>query len=362
MPDFDFSVLGTREHLSPRLLEHVRRRTAGRRAGEPRRDAAADGCGGGARGPRRRRLHRSGRAPPPRLRHLGARRRARRDRRADRADPARHRRHRAVLGRPHPGLPALRHPRRGASSVGAEVQLGRGSFIESFGLFPGSSCPTTTGSSPGAEKLDLFAALQDEGPVSWEGTVRPPLVDQRVYPTTAAGRLPAWIGVGGTPQSVVRAAQYGMPLMLAVIGGSPAGFVQLADLYREALGRMELPELPIGMHSPGSRGGHRRAGARAALPEPGRALHPHRTRARMAAVLPHPVRAGGLPGGRVVRRFPETVAQKIAWAALDPRPEPLPAEVLRRLAPARPAHGVGAPLRRGSHPRVREPPRAGAES
>ena len=122
--------------------------------------------------------------------------------------------------------------------------------------------------------------------MSWEGTVRPPLVDQRVYPTTAAGRLPAWIGVGGTPQSVVRAAQYGMPLMLAVIGGSPAGFVQLADLYREALGRMELPELPIGMHSPGHVAAYRRAGPRAALPERGRALHPHRTRARLAAVLP----------------------------------------------------------------------------
>src|SRR5689334_6355235 len=130
----------------------------------------------------------------------------------------------------------------------AEVQLGRGSFIESFGLF---GLELSDYDRLFAEKLDLFAALQAEGPVSWEGTVRPPLVDQRVYPTTAAGRLPAWIGVGGTPQSVVRAAQYGMPLMLAVIGGSPAGFVQLADLYREALGRMELPELPIGMHSPG---------------------------------------------------------------------------------------------------------------
>src|SRR5215210_7210004 len=63
--------------------------------------------------------------------------------------------------------------------------------------------------------------------------------------------LPAWIGVGGTPESVVRAARYGMPLMLAVIGGSPAGFVQLADLYRDALGQLGQPELPIGMHSPG---------------------------------------------------------------------------------------------------------------
>ena len=91
----------------------------------------------------------------------------------------------------------------------AEVQLGRGSFVESFGLF---GLELSDYDRLFAEKVDLFAALQSEGPVSWEGSVRPPLVDQRVYPTTAAGRLPAWIGVGGTPQSVVRAAQYGMPL------------------------------------------------------------------------------------------------------------------------------------------------------
>ena len=151
--------------------------------------------------------------------------------------------------------------------------------------------------------------------MSWEGTVRPPLVDQRVYPTTAAGRLPAWIGVGGTPQSVVRAAQYGMPLMLAVIGGSPAGFVQLADLYREALGRMELPELPIGMHSPGHV---------AATDEQAREqLYPNQ-----AELYTRIGRERGWPPysriqfeqaasreGALFVGSPETVAQKIAWAA-----------------------------------------------
>ena len=194
----------------------------------------------------------------------------------------------------------------------AEVQLGRGSFIESFGLF---GLELSDYDRLFAEKLDLFAALQDEGPVSWLGTVRPPLVDQRVYPTTAAGRLPAWIGVGGTPQSVVRAAQYGMPLMLAVIGGSPAGFVQLADLYREALGRMELPELPIGMHSPGHV---------AATDEQAREqLYPNQ-----AELYTRIGRERGWPPysriqfeqaasreGALFVGSPETVAQKIAWAA-----------------------------------------------
>ncbi|WP_416954772.1 LLM class flavin-dependent oxidoreductase [Nocardioides sp. T5] len=193
----------------------------------------------------------------------------------------------------------------------AEVQLGRGSFVESFGLF---GLELSDYDRLFAEKLDLFAALQAEGPVSWEGSVRPPLAGQRVYPTTAAGRLPAWIGVGGTPQSVVRAAQYGMPLMLAVIGGSPAGFVQFADLYREALGRMELPELPIGMHSPGH--------VAATDDEAREQLYPHQ-----AEVFTRIGRERGWPPysriqfeqaasaqGALFVGSPETVAQKIAWA------------------------------------------------
>jgi probable LLM family oxidoreductase len=130
----------------------------------------------------------------------------------------------------------------------AEVQLGRGSFVESFGLF-GLSLDDYDRLF--AEKLDLFAALQSEEPVTWRGTIRPPLEGKQVYPTTAAGRLPAWIAVGGTPESVVRAARYGMPLVLAVIGGSPRAFVQFADLYRRALAEYGREELPVGMHSPG---------------------------------------------------------------------------------------------------------------
>jgi probable LLM family oxidoreductase len=130
----------------------------------------------------------------------------------------------------------------------AEVMLGRGSFIESFPLF---GFDLDRYEDLFNEKLDLFAAVLNEQPVTWSGTTRPPLSRQAVYPKTESGRLKTWIGVGGTPQSVVRAAHYGMPMMLAVIGGDPKRFVQFADLYRRALGEMGKPELPVGLHSHG---------------------------------------------------------------------------------------------------------------
>jgi probable LLM family oxidoreductase len=129
----------------------------------------------------------------------------------------------------------------------AEVVLGRGSFIESFPLF---------GYDLGdyerlfAEKLDLFASLLPEGPVTWSGSTRAPLEGQRVYPVTAAG-LRTWIGVGGTPQSVVRAARYGLPLVIAIIGGPAERFVPLADLYRASLADLGREPLPVAVHSPG---------------------------------------------------------------------------------------------------------------
>ena len=129
----------------------------------------------------------------------------------------------------------------------AEVILGRGSFTESFPLF---------GLDLGdyerlfSEKLDLFSRLLAEEPVSWEGTIRPPLRDQEVFPRTEAG-LTAWIAVGGSPQSVVRAAGYRLPLMLAIIGGPAQRFAPFADLYRRALGELGAEALPVGVHSPG---------------------------------------------------------------------------------------------------------------
>ncbi len=130
----------------------------------------------------------------------------------------------------------------------AEVILGRGSFTESFPLF---GLDLAQYEELFSEKLDLFAALRSEGPITWKGRLRPPLVDQHVFPKTAAGSLRTWIGVGGSPESVVRAARYGIPLMLAIIGGPPAQFAQFTDLYRRALEQLGQPQLPIGVHSPG---------------------------------------------------------------------------------------------------------------
>jgi len=130
----------------------------------------------------------------------------------------------------------------------AEVILGRGSFTESFPLF---GYDLEDYEVLFEEKLDLFAALLRGGPVTWAGSIRPPLRDQLVFPTTASGTLRAWVGVGGSPQSVVRAARYGLPLTLAIIGGDPLRFAQFVDLYHRALDQLGQPTLPVAAHSPG---------------------------------------------------------------------------------------------------------------
>jgi alkanesulfonate monooxygenase SsuD/methylene tetrahydromethanopterin reductase-like flavin-dependent oxidoreductase (luciferase family) len=139
-----------------------------------------------------------------------------------------------------------------ASNGRAEVILGRGSFTESFPLF---GYPLDQYETLFEEKLELFAALLEANrtgaPVTWRGTTRAALKGQRVYPTTDNGRLTTWIGVGGSPESVVRAARYGMPLMLAIIGGNPLRFAPYIDLYYRALAQRGLDPLPIGIHSPG---------------------------------------------------------------------------------------------------------------
>ena len=130
----------------------------------------------------------------------------------------------------------------------AEVILGRGSFTESFPLF---GFDLSQYEVLFEEKLDLFAALLTGRPVTWQGTTRPPLTEQRVFPPVETGRLKTWIGVGGTPESVVRAARYHLPLMLAIIGGEPARFRPYVDLYHRALGQLGLSPQPVGVHSHG---------------------------------------------------------------------------------------------------------------
>jgi probable LLM family oxidoreductase len=135
-----------------------------------------------------------------------------------------------------------------ASNGRAEVILGRGSFTESFPLFGYELSQYETLFE---EKLDLFAALIGGGAVTWQGTTRPPLVKQRVFPPVEHGPLKTWIGVGGSPESVVRAARYDLPLMLAIIGGDPARFKPYVDLYRRAYAQLGKEVKPIGVHSPG---------------------------------------------------------------------------------------------------------------
>ena len=129
----------------------------------------------------------------------------------------------------------------------AEVILGRGSFIESFPLFGYDLRDYETLFD---EKLDLFSQLLAEKPVTWKGTLRAPLENADVFPKTENG-LRAWVGVGGTPESAVRAARYGYGLMLAIIGGPAGRFRPFADLYRRSLDTYERPQLPVGVHSPG---------------------------------------------------------------------------------------------------------------
>lgn len=129
-----------------------------------------------------------------------------------------------------------------------EIILGRGSFTESYPLF---------GFDLGRyeelfeEKLALFAKLVEGQPVTWSGRTRSSLTDQMVYPPIERGALRTWVGVGGSPESVVRAARHGFPLTLAIIGGNPSRFLPYADLYRQALERFGKTEQPIAVHSPG---------------------------------------------------------------------------------------------------------------
>jgi probable LLM family oxidoreductase len=134
------------------------------------------------------------------------------------------------------------------SSGRAEVILGRGSFIESYPLF---GYDLAQYDELFEEKLALFAELVKNAPVTWRGRTRTPMEGQRVYPPIEAGSLRAWVGVGGSPESVVRAARYGLPLTLAIIGGDPRRFAGYAALYRQTLQQLGRPERPIAVHSPG---------------------------------------------------------------------------------------------------------------
>ncbi len=190
----------------------------------------------------------------------------------------------------------------------AEVILGRGSFTESFPLF---GYPLERYEELFEEKLDLFTHLLREEPVTWSGTTRAAVPGLQVYPRTEGG-LRAWVGVGGSPESVVRAARHGLPLMLAIIGGSPARFAPFVDLYHRALEQFGHGSIPVGVHSPG----HVAPTDEQALEELWPHWKPMRDRIGAERGWPPSTRAefeqAAGPDGALHTGSPETVARKIA--------------------------------------------------
>ncbi|HEY4058343.1 MAG TPA: LLM class flavin-dependent oxidoreductase [Kofleriaceae bacterium] len=180
----------------------------------------------------------------------------------------------------------------------AEIIVGRGSFTESFPLF---GLPLENYNELFEEKIEKLAAIVHG--------------DTKVYPPIEKGQLRVWVGVGGTPQSVVRAAAYGFPLMLAIIGGEPARFTQFVDLYYRALRELKQPILPVGCHSPG----HVAETDEKAREDLWKHFLEQRTKIGAERGWPPPARAQfdrecG-PEGAIFVGSPETVAQKIATTA-----------------------------------------------
>ncbi|MFW6597802.1 LLM class flavin-dependent oxidoreductase [Propionibacteriaceae bacterium Y2011] len=131
----------------------------------------------------------------------------------------------------------------------AEVIIGRGSFTESFPLFGHDLADYEVLFN---EKLSIFAQARRGDPVTWSGTHRTPLTEQVLYPAVEKpGGLTAWIGVGGSPESVIRSVQSQIPMMLAIIGGDPARFTPFVQLYRRAQQELHVDPMPLGAHSPG---------------------------------------------------------------------------------------------------------------
>ena len=132
----------------------------------------------------------------------------------------------------------------------AELVVGRGSAVDAYPLF---GFDLKNYDALFKEKLELLLRIRDEEFVTWLGRFRAPLQNQPVYPRAMQDKLPVWLGVGGTPESFVRAGSLGLPLMVAIIGGETERFRPLVDLYRDA-GRkagFSPEQLKVGLHSPG---------------------------------------------------------------------------------------------------------------
>jgi probable LLM family oxidoreductase len=130
----------------------------------------------------------------------------------------------------------------------AEIMAGRGSFIESFPLF---GYDLKDYDELFSEKLELLLKLNESEKISWKGKHRSPIQNLGVYPRPFQKKLPIWIAVGGTPESVIRSGKLGLPMALAIIGGSPANFLPLVELYRKTSASAGHGSLPLAVHSHG---------------------------------------------------------------------------------------------------------------
>lgn len=192
----------------------------------------------------------------------------------------------------------------------AQVILGRGSFTESFPLF---GYDLRDYNELFEEKVDLFSKLLKEKPVTWEGKTRAALENADVFPKTESGKLETFVGVGGSPQSVVRAAAYDFPLVLAIIGGSPDRFVPYVELYRRAVKEFGHEAHPVGMHSPGFIADTDEQAVKMAFPLFKEAMDKvGKTRGWQPMTREHFLNE--VKNGSMYVGSPETVAQKIAKA------------------------------------------------
>lgn len=204
----------------------------------------------------------------------------------------------------------------GISAGRAELIVGRGSFVESFPLF---GYRLEDYEALFDERLELLAALVREEPVTWSGRLRSPLQDQAVHPRSHAaehgGRMPVWVGVGGTPASVLRTATHGFDLMLAIIGGSPAQFAPFAGLYRQAMAELHPGTSGrVGMHSPGLVA-ETDAEARALLQPQWMRFRNRIGRERgWGDATVREFEAAAAEHGAIFVGSPDTVAQKVVWA------------------------------------------------
>lgn len=191
-----------------------------------------------------------------------------------------------------------------------DLVVGRGSFTEAFPLF---GLDLADYDALFTEKLDLLLKIRDCTHPTWSGAHRPPLTGQGIFPRPAQDRLPIWVGVGGSPQSFVRAGLLGLPLMIAIIGGQPRRFAPLVDLYRRAGAQAGHPPqaLRVGLHVFGYVGDSVQAAADTIYP----GWHQMMTTVSRERGFPQPTRAQfdatSGPDGAFFTGDPDTITTKL---------------------------------------------------